>query len=121
MKKESRTRYSHLKVSAALLVSAVLEGFVLVSKLNALGLRECGEAVVEFAIQIFDSDNCVGMVADVVELELFGVFWHMDAIVVAATWLLTWPKAIAMGLGDESGDDVKEETWNSFKWIFGKN
>jgi hypothetical protein len=35
--------------------SAVLDGFVVLSKLNALGLRECGEAVVEFAIHSFES------------------------------------------------------------------
>lgn len=35
--------------------SAVLDGFVVLSKLNVLGLRECGEVVVEFAIQSFES------------------------------------------------------------------
>lgn len=33
----------------------MLDGFVVLSKLNVLGLRECGEAVVEFAIQSFES------------------------------------------------------------------
>jgi hypothetical protein len=33
----------------------VLDGFVVLSKLNVLGLRECGEAVVEFAIHNFES------------------------------------------------------------------
>lgn len=37
------------------LMSAVLVGFVLVSKLNAFGLSECGEAVVELANHSFES------------------------------------------------------------------
>lgn len=36
-------------------MSAVLVGFVLVSKLNAFGLSECGEAVVELANHSFES------------------------------------------------------------------
>lgn len=47
---------SHLKVSDELPESAVLDGFVPLSKLNAFGLRECGDdAVVEFAIHNFES------------------------------------------------------------------
>lgn len=37
------------------LMSAVLVGFVLVSKLNAFGLSECGDAVVELANHNFES------------------------------------------------------------------
>lgn len=40
---------------SAVLMSAVLVGFVPVSKLNAFGLSECGEAVVEFANHNFES------------------------------------------------------------------
>lgn len=37
------------------LMSAVLVGFELVSKLNAFGLSECGDAVVELANHNFES------------------------------------------------------------------
>lgn len=40
---------------SAVLMSAVLVGFVPVSKLNAFGLSECGEAVVELANHSFES------------------------------------------------------------------
>lgn len=59
------------------LISAVLVGFVLVSKLNAFGLSECGEAVVELANHSFESvvgfDNPVAFadVEDVVEPPTF--------------------------------------------------
>lgn len=49
--------------------SAVLVGFVPLSKLNALGLSECGEAVVELAlIHSLDSDSWFWIAVDV-ELE----------------------------------------------------
>lgn len=44
---------TYLKVSTTDPESAVLVGFE--SKLNVLGLCECGEAVVEFAYHIFES------------------------------------------------------------------
>jgi hypothetical protein len=47
---------AHLKVSDVLLPeSAVLDGFVPLSKLNVFGLSECGDAVVEFAIHNLES------------------------------------------------------------------
>lgn len=47
---------THLKVSDALLPeSAVLDGFVPLSKLNVFGLSECGDAVVELAIHNLES------------------------------------------------------------------
>lgn len=105
---------THLNVSAWLLpVSAVLDGFVLESKLNVFGLSECGDAVVEFAIQILESDSCVGIVVAVlvVELELFG--WpHNERVVAVLFGWLTCPSAIAIGLGDESGDEVSDDTLN---------
>lgn len=106
---------SYLNVSAWLLpVSAVLDGFVLESKLNVLGLSECGDAVVEFAIQFLESDSCVGIVVAVlfVELELFG--WplpHNERVVAVLFGWLTCPSAIAIGLGDESGDEVSDDTF----------
>lgn len=73
---------TYLSVSTGLPVSAVLDGFVLESKLNGFGLSECGDAVVEFAIHILDSVKFVGIVAVVVELELFGPLWpHIDRVV----------------------------------------
>lgn len=106
---------TYLNVSAWLPpVSAVLDGFVLESKLNVLGLSECGDAVVEFAIQVLESDSCVGIVVAVlvVELELFG--WplpHNERVVAALFGWLTCPSAMAIGLGDESGDEVSDDTW----------
>lgn len=107
---------THLNVSAWLLpVSAVLDGFVLESKLNVFGLSECGDAVVEFAIQILESDSCDGIVVAVfvVELELFG--WplpHNERVVAVLFGWLTCPSAMAIGLGDESGDEVSDDTWD---------
>lgn len=73
---------TYLRVSTGLPVSAVLDGFVLESKLNGFGLSECGDAVVEFAIHILDSGKFVGIVAVVVELELFWPLWpHIDRVV----------------------------------------
>lgn len=47
---------THLKVSDALLPeSAVLDGFVPLSKLKVFGLSECGDAVVELAIHNLES------------------------------------------------------------------
>lgn len=56
-------------------MSAVLVGFVLVSKLNAFGLSECGEAVVELANHSFESvvgfDRPVALADDAVEPPTF--------------------------------------------------
>lgn len=46
---------TYLKVSEVLPESAVLDGFVPLSKLNVFGLSECGDAVVEFAIHNLES------------------------------------------------------------------
>lgn len=58
-------------------MSAVLVGFVLASKLNAFGLSECGEAVVELANHSFESvvgfDEPVAFVDDVDEPPTFDV------------------------------------------------
>jgi hypothetical protein len=50
-------RKFHLKVSDAFAdeLSAVLDGLAPLSKLKDFGLSECGDAVVELAIQIFES------------------------------------------------------------------
>jgi hypothetical protein len=61
---------THLNVSDELLPeSAVLDGFVPLSKLNVFGLSECGDAVVEFAIHNLESVIvfCMLVVLDVVE------------------------------------------------------
>lgn len=56
-------------------MSAVLVGFVPVSKLNAFGLSECGEAVVELANQSFESaagfaiDDATAELVDVDEVD----------------------------------------------------
>jgi hypothetical protein len=47
--------------------SAVLDGFVPLSKLNVFGLSECGDAVVEFAIHNLESVIVFCMVVFVVE------------------------------------------------------
>lgn len=61
---------THLNVSDALLPeSAVLDGFVPLSKLNVFGLRECGDAVVELAIHNLESVIVFCMVVLVVEEE----------------------------------------------------
>lgn len=136
-------RKTSLNVSAGL--SAVLVGLVPLSKLNVLGLSECGEAVVELAlIHSFDSDSWLWMAADV-ELEPPLVPAPpepapplpapppvppppptppllppppllplpptplLNEIVVCG---LTWPSAIAIGLGELSGEDVNEDTCN---------
>lgn len=36
-------------------------------------------------------------------------------VAITPVLALTWPKAIAMGLGDESGDCVREDTWKKSK------
>lgn len=68
---------NYLSGSTALM-SAVLVGFVLVSKLNAFGLSECGEAVVELANHSFESvvgfDKPVAFADDVVEPPTFDAF-----------------------------------------------
>lgn len=119
-----------LNVSAVLPESAVLVGFVPLSKLNALGLSECGEAVVELAlIHSLDSESWFWIAADV----------ELEAPVPAPELLLlpppppplpppllplpptpllsdivvcgfTWPNAMAIGLGELSGEDVNEDT-----------
>lgn len=124
---------------SAVLMSAVLVGFVPVSKLNAFGLSECGEAVVELANHNFESVAGFVLVVEpfvddefVAEIALFVllfvpagppaiavlspfmlpvVFPPADNVVVVLLPLvtLTWPNAIAIGLGDESGDDVSDD------------
>lgn len=70
-------------------MSAVLVGFVLVSKLNAFGLSECGEAVVELANHSFESvvgfDKPVTFV-DVVEPPTFDAFAPDKALFVPDSW-----------------------------------
>lgn len=95
----------------------------IVSNWNVLGLRECGDVVVEFAeAHIFVSASI-----------MFGVLCTFT-ICRAGCWLeagccasedgLSWPSATATGLGDESGDDVSEETcgiWIScLMWMLAK-
>jgi hypothetical protein len=60
---------SYLNVSDVLPESAVLDGFVPLSKLNVFGLSECGDAVVEFAIHNFESVIVFCMVVLVVVEE----------------------------------------------------
>lgn len=68
------------------LISAVLVGFVLVSKLNAFGLSECGDAVVELANHSFESvvgfDKPVAFADDVVEPPTFVAFAPDKALFV---------------------------------------
>lgn len=59
-------------------ISAVLVGFVPVSKLNAFGLSECGDAVVEFANHNFESVPGLEMV-------------EADAVALAAEFVLGRP------------------------------
>lgn len=120
-------------------MSAVLVGLVPVSKLNAFGLNECGEAVVELANHSFESTVGLDMddagVAQVADDELVadrallvpGMLPlsllpppvlllpppPVDSVVVVLLPLvtLTWPNAIAIGLGDESGDDVSDDIY----------
>lgn len=47
--------FTRLNVSEELPESAVLDGFVPLSKVNVFGLSECGEAVVELAIHNLES------------------------------------------------------------------
>lgn len=101
------------------------------SKLNCLGLSECGEAVVELANQSFESVGWVLWTADdvvvvdgmeFVEPLLLLLLWPLGPDwllgppppplpllprerVVGTPLALTWPRAIAMGLGEESGDE----------------
>lgn len=61
---------TYLKVSDELLAeSAVLDGFVPLSKLKVFGLSECGDAVVEFAIHNLESEIVFCMVVLVVVEE----------------------------------------------------
>lgn len=67
-------------------MSAVLVGFVLVSKLNAFGLSECGEAVVELANHSFESavgfDKPVAFADDAVDPPTFDAFAPDKALFV---------------------------------------
>lgn len=101
---------THLNVSDALLPeSAVLDGFVPLSKLNVFGLRECGDAVVELAIHNLESVIVFCMVVLVVEEEYEAPL--LPGTVTLGVWL--WFVLICpnRGLGDESGDDVNDETF----------
>jgi hypothetical protein len=101
--------------------SAVLVGFVPLSKLNDFGLSECGEAVVELAIHSLESHRfCIVLALLVFVEEEFDELLLLlpppplplltsDDIVVEL-FGFTWPRAIAMGLGEESGDDVRDDT-----------
>lgn len=119
-------------------MSAVLVGFVPVSKLNAFGLSECGEAVVELANHSFESvAGFVVAVEPLVDVEfvaeialfVFAPAWPPVIVAALSPFILpavlppadnvvavlpplvtlTWPNAIAIGLGDESGDDVSDD------------
>lgn len=78
-------RNKYLSGSTALM-SAVLVGFVLVSKLNAFGLSECGEAVVELANHSFESvvgfDKPVAFADDAVDPPTFDAFAPDKALFV---------------------------------------
>lgn len=67
-------------------MSAVLVGFVLVSKLNAFGLSECGEAVVELANHSFESvvgfDSPVAFADDAIDPPTFDPFAPDKALFV---------------------------------------
>lgn len=67
--------------------SAVLVGLLPESKLNCLGLSECGEAVVELANQSFESVGCVLCTADdVVVVE--GMEFVEPLLLLLLLWLL---------------------------------
>lgn len=104
--------------------SAVLVGLVPVSKLNCFGLSEwCGEAVVELANHSFESVTvfCTAAV-EVVEgilvepmllLLLPPTPAPLSVNAVFTPLALTCPRAIAIGLGDESGDeDVRDDIYS---------
>lgn len=101
-------------------ISAVLVGFVPVSKLNGFGLSECGEAVVELANHNFESDAGFGtddaLVVDVwLPPPLLPAMPSdplpelPDNTLFEPDVAVAWPNAIAIGLGDESGDDVNDD------------
>lgn len=86
-----------------------------VSNWNVLGLSEWGDVVVELAVphSLFSG-------AMIIEFCVPGT----PTICNASCWLdvcwgtalgLTWPRATAIGLGEESGEDVSEDTWGI--WI----
>ena len=92
--KKNMNRNKYLSGSTALM-SAVLVGFVLVSKLNAFGLRECGEAVVELANHSFESvvgfDKPVAFADDVVEPPTFDALPPDSALFVPDSCKRTIP------------------------------
>lgn len=67
-------------------MSAVLVGFVLVSKLNAFGLSECGDAVVELANHNFESvvgfDKLPAFAEEFVDPPAFDAFAPHNALFV---------------------------------------
>lgn len=67
-------------------MSAVLVGFVLVSKLNAFGLNECGDAVVELANHNFESvdgfDKPPAFADEFVDPPAFDAFAPVNALFV---------------------------------------
>lgn len=72
---------------SAVFKSAVLVGFVPVSKLNALGLSECGDAVVEFANHNFES--AVGLEMVEADPDALPVEFVADKPLVFPTKLLS--------------------------------
>lgn len=68
--------------------------------------------MVEFAIHNFESVKvcCIAEAVVVVDDELLNP--PIDDIAVVAV-LCACPKAIAIGLGEESGDDVSDDTLNN--------
>lgn len=91
--------------------SAVLVGFVPLSKLNVFGLSECGDAVVEFAIHNLESVIVFCMVVLVLVEEYAAPLLPGTAALGVWLWfVLICPSS---GLGDESGDDVSDETYEN--------
>lgn len=109
---------AHLNVSDVLPESFVLDGFVALSKLNVFGLSECGDAVVEFAIHDFESVMVFWIVVFVAVDDKY-VVPLFPGTVTDGSWLwfdvVIWP---SNGLGDESGDDVSDETYAIMKQIY---
>jgi hypothetical protein len=92
--------------------SAVLEGFTPLSKLKVFGLSECGDAVVELAIQILESVVFCKFTFVVVDVKVdVPLLFELLFDVVEGVWL--WETLICpnKGLGEESGDDVSDETY----------
>lgn len=102
-------------------MSAVLVGLVPVSKLNGFGLSECGDAVVELANHSLESAAGFGtddaFVVDVLLAALLPLMLSLPLLELPDNTLfelvvtVACPSAIAIGLGDESGDDVSDDIY----------